>query len=419
MRNRKTPRRPRADRREKAPIYDVADQAGVGISTVSRVLNASPDVAEATRERVRAAMEALQYRPRRTAKSLAQPAARTIAVAVPTFTTPFHTELLKGVRYRLSDVDIDLLLCDLKWTTPEASLTKFLSRGAMDGLLLAGLPLDKSLGAELEKLGAPVVLIGSRWEPFDAFYWDETTGAQMATEHLIERGHAHIGMITTPMESALRDARVQGYRRALEAAGLAFDASLVAVGRSKKHAGFSEESGHEAMEVLLERDPPPTVVFASSDVQAIGAWQAVRHRGLHVPGDVALIGYDDIKVSRFIGLSSVAQNMHEVGKAATDLLLRRLLGERLKRGAPRDARAGRPHVELTFSPRVPESRRWLTRRPAVRSVRAERDVEHGGVARVRLRDDHEHLLRVDPVTHVCGVLHAARAVGSYARVDRC
>lgn len=312
--------------RSRPTIYDVADRAGVAISTVSRVLNDSRDVSEDTRKNVLAAIEELQFRPNRTAKTLAQRSAPTIAVAVPTFTTPFHNELLKGVRSRLGEVDVDLLLCDLKWAAPEATLMNFLNRGAMDGLILAGFPVEDRVGNELRKLGAPVVLIGTRWDELDSFYWDEAAGARMAVDHLLQEGHERIGMITAHLESTLRNARIQGYREALENARLEFDESLIAVGKTKKHAGFSEESGYEAMQDLLKMDPPVTAVFASSDVQAIGAWQAIRHKGLEVPDDFALVGYDDIKVSRFIGLTSVAQNMHDVGEEATDLLLRRLDG---------------------------------------------------------------------------------------------
>lgn len=310
--------------RSKPTIYDVADKAGVAISTVSRVLNKSRDVSDETRENVLAAIEELQFRPNRTAKSLAQQSTRTIAVAVPTFTTPFHNELLKGVRSRLKGVDIDLLLCDLKWAAPEATLMNFLNRGAMDGLLLAGLPVSEPIGEELQRLGAPVILIGSRWDELDSFYWDETTGTHLAVEHLVEEGHARIGMITTHFESSLRNDRIRGFKEALAKAGIEMRDEWIAVGRTEKHAGFSEESGYEAMQDLLETEPRVTAVFASSDVQAIGAWQAIRHAGLRVPEDIAIVGYDDIKVSRFIGLSSVAQNMHDVGERAADRLLYRM-----------------------------------------------------------------------------------------------
>ncbi|MFB6248597.1 MAG: substrate-binding domain-containing protein, partial [Salinibacter sp.] len=115
-----------------------------------------------------------------------------------------------------------------------------------------------------------------------------------------------------------------GYEEALRNAGISPRNDRIATGQTEKHAGFSEESGYEAAASLLRTSPEVTAVFASSDVQAIGAWQALRHEGYSVPDDVALIGYDDIKISRFIGLSSVAQNMHDIGERATDLLLDRL-----------------------------------------------------------------------------------------------
>jgi LacI family transcriptional regulator len=309
---------------EKTTIYDVAEHAGVAISTVSRVLNNSQDVSDATREKVMKAIRELQFRPNRTAKSLAQRATRTIAVAVPTFTTPFHNELLKGVRDRLDDADLDLLLCDLDWEAPKATLLNFLERGAMDGLIVAGLPINEDTAEDLLTLGAPVILIGNEWPPLDSFYWDEEPGAEMAVNHLLELGHSRIGMITTPHSNRLRNARVNGYKAALEKAGIPFDEALVAHGQTRKHDGFSEESGYEAMNELLKLDEQVSAVFASSDVQAIGAWQAIREAGAEVPDDYALVGYDDIKVSRFIGLTSVAQNMHYVGEEATDVLLDRL-----------------------------------------------------------------------------------------------
>jgi len=309
---------------DKTTIYDVAEHAGVAISTVSRVLNNSQDVSQETRDTVLNAIQALQFRPNRTAKSLAERSTRTIAVAVPTFTTPFHNELLKGVRDRLDEVDVDLLLCDLDWEAPARTLQNFLERGAMDGLIVAGIQVDDEMAEDLQTLGAPVVLIGEQWDMMDCLYWNDVPGGKMAVTHLIDQGHTEIGMITTPHSNRLRNARINGYREALEEANLPFDETLIAQGETRKHDGFSEESGYEAMQRLLELDRSITAVFASSDVQAIGAWQAIREHGASVPTDFALVGYDDIKVSRFIGLSSIDQNMLYVGNKATDLLLNRL-----------------------------------------------------------------------------------------------
>lgn len=312
--------------RQRTTIYDVANRAGVAISTVSRVLNNSNDVSDQTRERVIKAINELQFRPDRTAKTLAQKQTRSLAIATPTFTTPFHNEMLKGVRLCLRDYDIDLLLCDLGWVDIHRTLMNFLKRGTVDGLLLAGLPEDEKIAQELKALHAPVVHIGNKWKDFDSFYWDNIAGANAAVNHLIQQGHRRIGMITTHSPSTLQDHRILGYRKALEHADIPFDDSLLKSGRTEKHAGFSEEAGYEAMQELLELDPPITAVFASSDVQAIGAWKAIRDAGKSVPQDVALVGYDDIKTSKYIGLSSVDQNMHDVGYQATQLLIQRVMG---------------------------------------------------------------------------------------------
>ncbi|HET6568382.1 MAG TPA: LacI family DNA-binding transcriptional regulator [Rhodothermales bacterium] len=314
--------------RGKATIYDVAERAGVAISTVSRVLNDSNDVSEQTRERVSKAIEELQFRPDRTAKTLAKKHTRSLAIAIPTFTTPFHNELLKGVRMRLREYDVDLLLCDLGSTAPHKTLMNFLKRGTVDGLLLAGLPLDERVAQELKALHSPVVLIGYQWPDFDSYYWDDVEGARTAVNHLIRHGHRRIGLIRTHSYSPLQDRRLQGYREALEAANIPYDPDLVQGGQTLKHAGFSEESGYEAMQQLLSLGDPATAVFASSDVQAIGAWKAIRDAGKQVPKDVALVGYDDIKTSHYIGLSSIDQSMHEVGEEATEMLIQRMQGDR-------------------------------------------------------------------------------------------
>lgn len=318
--------RPR--KKDKVTIYDVAREAGVAISTVSRVLNNSSDVSEETRQRVLQAIEKLQFRPDRTAKTLAQKKTRVLAVAVTSFTTPFHNELLKGVRTALENVDADLLLSDLGSKYPQQKLLNFLRRGAVDGLLLIGLPVDEKLTLELRALHAPVVMIGYHHTDFDCFYWDDRAGARAAVEHLIRCGHRRIGMIRSHTEGSLQLERIAGYRDALEAAGISYDPELVRAGKTEKHAGFSEEAGYEAMQDLLKIEPRVTAVFASSDVQAIGAWKALREAGLRVPADVALVGYDDIKISDYIGLSSVSQNMHTVGREAMRLLVERVEGKR-------------------------------------------------------------------------------------------
>lgn len=310
-------------------IYDVAERVGVSASTVSRVLNDSEAVADRTRRRVKRAVEKLGYVPNRTAKALAKQERPVLAVAAPSFITPFYNELMKGVRAALKDVDAELLLHDLGTGAPQEALAEFQRRGAVDGLLIISTRSNKTTVEQLKLYRTPTVLIGAEVKGFDSFYWDEVVGARAATLHLTRQGHQRIGMIRSSRELPFQELRLQGYQEALRKAGLSYDEALVCSGYTEKHVGFSEEAGYEAMGQLLETDPPVTAVFCSSDVHAMGAWKAIREADQSVPGDVALVGYGDVKISRFIGLSSVAQRMREVGERAAQRLFDRIQGAEL------------------------------------------------------------------------------------------
>lgn len=321
-------------------IYDVAHRANVAISTVSRVINHSPEVSDATRQRVLHAIDELNFRPQRTARSLATSETSTLAVAMPSFTSLFYVEVLKGVKDVLREKGSDLLLCNLGSIDPDLTLTRFLDRGAVGGLLLASMELDDQLRRSLQRMQAPVVLIGSRDDAFDSLWWDDVEGSRLAVQHLIDLGHRRIALISAHPWSGSAESRLAGYRAALDAAGIPFDERLVVRGETTKHAGFSEEAGAEAMEKLLALDERPTAVFASSDVQAYGAWAYARDNGIYVPRDLSIVGYDNLKLSRFLDLTTVDQRMHEVGAQAVTRLLSRMGGganaERLDQQIPLD-----------------------------------------------------------------------------------
>ncbi len=318
-------------------IYDVAEAAGVAISTVSRVLNHSPEVSDATRARVEEAVRRLRFQPQRNARTLASQNTTALAVALPSATSQFYVEILKGVKDVLRAHDYDLLLCNLGSVHPDATLSRFLDRGAVDGLLLTSLHVDADLAERLHRLHAPVVLLGGRAVAddtvpegerrdlgFDTFWWDDRAGALRAATHLIERGHRRIGMITSQPWSLSAGPRQEGFADAHRDAGLPLDPDLVVAGSVTKHAGYSEEAGAEAMAQLLALPQPPTAVFAASDVQAFGAWAYARDHGVRVPRDLAIVGYDDLKLSRFLDLTTVSQGMHEAGRLATERLLSRI-----------------------------------------------------------------------------------------------
>lgn len=312
--------------RTKVTIYDVARHAGVAISTVSRVLNESAEVSDRTRSIVKRAIDDLNYTPDRTARTLAQQEFHSVAVALPSFTAPFHNELLKGIRTALKEGDLDLLICDLGSENIARRLRQFLRRGAVDALLICGVPVDDRLAAEISSIQAPAVLIGEVHPSFRGYRWDDVAGARDAVSHLVEQGHERIAMIRAAGESRVQEDRIEGYRKALLEADLPVDDDLIVAGRIEKHAGFSEEDGYDAMQQILSELPDVTAVFASSDVQALGAWSAIVESGLRVPDDIALVGYDDIKTSRYLGLSSVDQSMQKIARAATSHLLDELYG---------------------------------------------------------------------------------------------
>lgn len=307
-----------------ATIYDVANAAGVAISTVSRVLNDSPDVSENTRRKVERAIEELMYHPNRTARSLAQQEYHSFAVALPSFTVPFQTELLKGIRTFLKEIDHDLLICDLGSSDQIGALHRFLNRGAVRGLLLCGVPVDEPLARELSSFSSPTVLVGYSDPAFDSFCWDDAAGAQAAVRHLIDQGHREIAMIRSGVDSTMQQDRIMGYKDALTIAGLPVLEDRIVSGKPQYHGGFSEEDGYDAMQTILDNHSQCTAVFCSSDVQAIGALLALRERSVSVPERMAIVGYDDIKASRFLGLSSVDQSMQKIGHRAAAKLQERI-----------------------------------------------------------------------------------------------
>ena len=326
--------------KDKVTIYDVADFAGVAISTVSRVLNNSSEVSEPTRKKIIHAIDTLQFKPDRTAKSLAHNRKTTLSVAVPSFTSYFFNELLKGVKDTLSEKDLDMLLCNLGSGNPYQALLRFLSQGSMDALLLSTNMLDTKLIHELRMLNAPVVLLGVESPEFDCFVWDYGKATELALRHFIYQGHQNIGLLTGNPTHPYSIAAITSFKETLEEHGIAFEETMTQTGNTTKHAGFSEESGYESVQKLLSLHPQTTAVFAPNDALAIGAWSALRGMGKQVPKEVALIGCDDIKVSKFIGLTSIKQNMYSVGAEAAEVALQRI-GDKL---TPREVRYIKPEL---------------------------------------------------------------------------
>ncbi len=306
-------------------IYDIAREAGVSIATVSRVFNNSPRVAPHTRKRVLEVARRLGYQPHVSAQSLARRQAQLVSAVVPMLTNYFFVEVLRGLQDRLAESPFDLLVYAAPTLADvDAHLERALQRGRSAGVMLFSTPLTQERVELLKRGRQPIVLVDSFHPDFDSVSIDNEQGGYLATRHLIEHGYRRIGLLMAHPDSVPARERRYGYERALREAGLTLDPSLIASSTDPHHHGYTEEGGREAMRQLLGHEPRPEAVFVVSDIMALGALQALEEAGLRVPDDVALIGFDDLRVSRYLGLSTLRQPMYEMGKLAAEKLLRRI-----------------------------------------------------------------------------------------------
>jgi DNA-binding LacI/PurR family transcriptional regulator len=306
-------------------IRDVARRANVGVGTVSRVLNDSPLVSEDTRDRVRTAIDALGYRRSSAARSLSLGRSEAVGVVAPFLTSESVIERLRGVVMRLAERGYDLVLFDVE--TPKQrsdAFRDFANHDRVDGLLVLSLPLTDDEVERMRRDDLPIVLVDARRADLPHVAIDNARGGQLATEHLLEKGHRRIGFV-----GDLRDRRFgftssedrrKGYRRALRRAGIAPDPAL------EHRAPHGRREARALAQTLLAAGDRPTAVFAASDTQAIGVLEAARALGLRVPDDVAVIGFDDIEMADILGLTTVRQPLFETGVRGADLLLAEMDG---------------------------------------------------------------------------------------------
>lgn len=317
-------------------IYDIAERANVSTASVSRVFNDETEVSEETRKRVLKAADALHYQPHASAQNLARQHTNQIAVVAPVVANYFYMHVLRGIQSVLADRDMDLMIHTP--TSPQGlihersgaedlntRMARALQPGRNDGLLLLSVPLTDEWADRLRSTHQAVVLVDTEHSAFESFAVDNEHGGYEATRHLIDLGYEQIGHITVEYEPPPARLRREGYERALRDDGRSVDERLIAVSNERPFA-FSEEGGYRAMRTLLERDRVPDAVFAASDMQAMGALRAVQEAGLEVPDDLAIVGFDDIELSRCAGLTTLRQPARVMGARATEDLLRRIEG---------------------------------------------------------------------------------------------
>jgi LacI family transcriptional regulator len=311
---------------KRATIRDVARRAGVSHQTVSRVINDKDTVAEGTRDRVRRAIRELEYVPSAIARSLSSDRTHTLGMVTTDVSDHFFAAAVVGAEAEARKHGFFLIIGTLEDSSSddESAYLRLMLERRVEGIVVAQPRLRAASDSILRRLtqGVPVVEIGSdvMVPGVDLVDVDNRQGGLDATNLLIERGHRLIATITGPLEWPSAQARLEGYREALRRAKLAEPAALVATGKD-----WGLESGEQAAARLLEGGKRFTAVFAQSDLLALGAIAHLRRRGMRVPEDVSVIGYDDIPVAAFVDppLTTVRQPMREVGALAVRLVIER------------------------------------------------------------------------------------------------
>lgn len=305
-------------------MKDVARLAGVSTSTVSHVINNDRFVSDAIREKVEAAVISLNYAPSAVARSLKLNQTRTIGMLLTASSNPFYSELVRGVERSCFERGYSLVLCNTDGDEQRMNRNlEMLMQKRVDGLLLLCTETHQPAADIMRRYpGIPTVMMD--WAPLegqcDLIQDNSLLGGDMATQHLIDKGYTRIACITGPLDKTPARLRLEGYRAAMTRAGLAIPEGYEVT------ADFEFAGGFRAMEAILALPARPQAVFISNDAMAVGAYQALWHAGIAIPADMALVGYDDIELARYMTppLTTIHQPKDELGELAIDVLIHRM-----------------------------------------------------------------------------------------------
>ncbi|HID87460.1 MAG TPA: LacI family transcriptional regulator [Anaerolineae bacterium] len=304
-------------------VKDVADLAGVSTATVSRVLNNHPHVAEETRFKVLWAMEQLGYQPSRVARRLRMKSTQILGLIISDIANPFFTSVVRGIEDVAYAHQYSLLLCNSdEDPAKEALYVDVLQAERVAGIIISPADENSTSCEPLLRNGVPIVAMDRRLCQFDVdtVLVDNIKGAHQATSHLIRLGHRRIGLIGGPPHITTGRERREGYEKALVEHGLEPDQRLIKIG------DFKQDSGYQGARELLEMDDPPTAIFAANNLMTLGALNAIHEKGLNIPRDVAIVGFDDMPWALSLNppLTAVAQPTYELGRTAANLVLQRI-----------------------------------------------------------------------------------------------
>ncbi len=301
-------------------IHDVARIAGVGVGTVSRVINNNPGVSPSTREKVLSVIAELHYKPDPIARSMISKRTGAIGVVVPFFTRPFITEMLKGVESNLARLGKELVIYNVENDEQrDHYFNELPMRRKVDGLLILSLPVADTVIANFEDARMQVVLVDAYSPYLSSIVVDNVQGAYEAVKYLLMLGHRRIGFINGIIEGNFKfnqaNDRLIGFHRALGEADLPFSPELVHTSQWDRHGGKAA-----AMQ-LLALKMPPSAIFAASDMQAIGVIEAARACHIDIPRELSVIGYDGIEVSELLDLTTMQQPTSQMGELGITILM--------------------------------------------------------------------------------------------------
>ncbi|MRS21982.1 ribose operon transcriptional repressor RbsR [Enterobacteriaceae bacterium RIT697] len=305
-------------------MKDVARLAGVSTSTVSHVINNNRFVSEQVREKVDQAIRELNYAPSALARSLKIKQTRTIGMLLTASSNPFYSEVVRGVENSCYERGYSLILCNTEGDEERMNRSlETLMQKRVDGLLMMCTETHLP-SAEILNRYPSVPMVMMDWAPFegrgDIIQDNALLGGELATQHLIDRGYTRIACIAGPQDKTPARLRLEGFHKAMASSGLSVPSGYVVDG------DFEFQGGFNAMNQLLTLDTLPEAIFTSNDAMAVGVYHALFQAGLRVPQDIAVMGYDNIELARYLTppLSTIHQPKDELGELAIDTLIHRM-----------------------------------------------------------------------------------------------
>ncbi len=304
-------------------IFDIAERAQVSVSTVSRVLNNKPDVNIKTRAAVEAVIKAMNYSPSSVARGLVLKYSKVIGYIAGDITNPSFPELARAIVVRAKELGYSVMIFDArKDSQVEKDAISLLRSKQVDGIIVSFSDTNREEMDRLREEHFPVVQIyrKSPKSTISTIAIDNVGSGYIATKFLIEHGHVKIAHITTGESTQSGFERMQGYKKALEEAGISICDAYIVEGIN------SIESGKGCMDQLLNLPSPPTAVFTTHDLMAIGAYDALFNRGLSIPSDISIVGHDNIELSRHVRprLTTIDTHKDVLGNAAVDMLVKQI-----------------------------------------------------------------------------------------------